>query len=57
MRAGPPALEFPGHHEYWAQFKPGSVHQFELRRGGLGFYQLNMRPLEKALREYYERQP
>lgn len=57
LRAGPPALVFAGHDEYWAQFEPGSVHQFELRRGGLGFYQLNMRPLERALREYYGRHP
>lgn len=57
LRAGPPALVFAGHYEYWAQFAPGSVHQFELRRGGLGFYQLNMRPLEKMLREYYEQHP
>lgn len=57
LRAGPPALVFAGHYEYWAQFAPGSVHRFELRRGGLGFYQLNMRPLERVLREYYERQP
>ncbi len=56
LRAGPPALVFAEHYEYWVQFAPGSVHQFELRRGGLGFYQLNMRPIEKALREYYERQ-
>ena len=53
--AGPPALRFAQHYEYWSQFKPGSVHEFELRRGGLGFYQLNLAPLERELRMFYQR--
>lgn len=55
LAEGPPALRFPRYHEYWARFRPGSVHRFELRRGGLGFYQLNMAPVEQELRAFYEK--
>jgi hypothetical protein len=54
--AGLPTLAFPSYADYWSSFRVGSVHTFELRRGGLGFYQLNMLPVEAALREYYEEQ-
>ena len=54
--AGLPTLAFPRYADYWSQLKAGSVHYFELRRGGLGFYQLNMQPVEQTLREYYEGQ-
>ena len=54
--AGPPALRFPEYYEYWSQFKTGSVHVFELRHGGLGFYQLNLAPLEQELRDFYRKQ-
>jgi hypothetical protein len=54
LSAGLPTLAFPRDAEYWAHFAVGSVHVFELRRGGLDFYQLNMQPVEKAMREYYE---
>lgn len=50
-----PALHFPQHYEYWSQFKKGSEHEFELRRGGLGFYQLNQAPYHARLRAYYEK--
>jgi hypothetical protein len=56
LAAGLPILAFPSYADYWSSFKAGSVHTFELRRGGLGFYQLNMLPVEAALREYYEAQ-
>ncbi len=39
--------------EYWAQFESGSIHHFELRKGGLGFYQLNMAPVYAAMKEFY----
>lgn len=52
--AGPPTLTFPRHADYWSSRRAGSLHRFELRRGGLGFYQLNMLPVEQTLREYYE---
>lgn len=55
LTAGLPTLAFPKYYEYWEQFPPGSHHEFELRKGGLGFYQLNMQPVREALREFYHR--
>ena len=54
--AGPPALHFPEYYDYWSQFKAGSVHAFELRYGGLGFYQINMAPIEEDMRNFYRKQ-
>jgi hypothetical protein len=54
LSEGPPVLRFSGYHDYWSQFAAGSLHRFELRRGGLGFYQLNMEPIERELKNYYE---
>jgi hypothetical protein len=56
LSSGLPTLVFPRYPDYWSHFRVGSVHSFELRRGGLGFYQLNMLPVEAALRDYYETQ-
>jgi hypothetical protein len=56
LHNGLPTLAFPRYSDYWSSFKAGSVHSFELRRGGLGFYQLNMLPVEAAMRDYYETQ-
>ncbi len=53
LREGPPVLKFRKSDEYWAQLRVGSTHQFELRRGGLGFYQLNIAPIERKVRNYY----
>jgi hypothetical protein len=51
--AGHPTLHFERDREYWAQFELGSIHHFELRKGGLGFYQLNMAPIYAATKEFY----
>lgn len=48
-----PALHFERYGEYWAQFESGSIHRFELRNGGLGFYQLNTAPIYAAMKEFY----
>lgn len=53
---GLPVLAFPHYSDYWSQFKRDSIHEFELRHGGLGFYQLNMQPVNTAMRAYYEKQ-
>lgn len=53
---GPPALHFECDREYWAQFELSSIHHFELRKGGLGFYQLNMAPVYAAMKEFYREQ-
>jgi len=53
LTPGLPALAFPQYYEYWAQFPAGSLHAFELRKGGLGFYQLNMQPVNEVLHDFY----
>ncbi len=55
---GPPELKFPARHrEFWSQYEPGSTERFELRKGGLHFYQINMKPIYKRIRDYYEQKP
>ena len=51
---GPPPVSMDYPPEYWAQFSPGSTHQFELRKGGLGFWQLSEVPLKEAYFDYFE---
>ncbi|HEY6241679.1 MAG TPA: hypothetical protein VIW78_12695 [Burkholderiales bacterium] len=48
-----PVLEFSKDEDYWRQFKLGTTYQFELRKGGLGFYQVNMQPVHAKVREYF----
>ena len=48
-----PVLRFEGYADYWRQFKLGTTHSFELRKGGLGFYQVNMQPVRARMREYF----
>jgi|SRR5690242_10087515 len=50
-----PVLRFPADADYWGQFKLGTTHSFELRKGGLGFYQVNMGPVHDKMREYFIR--
>jgi len=52
--AGAPDLDFSSHFRYWATFKLGATVDFELRHGGLGFWQLNKEPFNKKLRASYE---
>ena len=40
--------------DYWAQFEMGDTKDFELRKGGLGFYQLNMAPVYDDQKAFYE---
>jgi len=48
-----PVLNFPKDADYWGQFKLGTTHRFELRKGGLGFYQVNMEPVHAKMHEYF----
>ena len=48
-----PDLVFDISSDYWDQFEPGDARSFELRRGGLAFYQVNMRPVYAEQREFY----
>ncbi len=49
-----PVLDFPDNKEYWKHFDDNSQHEISLRRGGLGFYQVNMSPIYRDMREYYK---
>ena len=48
-----PDLVFDIGSDYWDQFEPGDTKSFELRFGGLGFYQVNMLPVYAEQRAYY----
>lgn len=48
-----PTLTFPSEQDYWAHFTPGTAHQFRLRHGKLGFYQVEMAPIYAQTRAYY----
>ena len=48
-----PVLRFPTDADYWRQFKLGTTHRFELRKGGLGFYQVNMQSVHAKMHEYF----
>jgi hypothetical protein len=52
---GLPSLKIDQAPEYWLQFKPGSTHGFTLRKGGLGFWQLDEVPLRDAYHDYFDR--
>lgn len=54
-KEGLPVLRFTGFPEYWLQFSPGSVHEFQMRRGGLEFYQIDMAPVHEKTREFYRK--
>lgn len=41
-------------YEFWSQYEAGTIKEFELRKGGLGFYQLNMKPVYEEQRSYYQ---
>jgi hypothetical protein len=48
-----PEIRFRGYPEYWQQFRVGTKHELVLRRGGLGFWQLDRAPLHARMREFY----
>jgi hypothetical protein len=50
-----PEVTFTRYHDYWSQFPLGSTHRLYLRRGGLGFYQLDEAPVIEAVRAYHEK--
>ena len=52
-----PAVNLTGLHldEYWAQYPPGTEHEFHLLRGAGGFYQLNLRPFYAQTQDFYKR--
>jgi hypothetical protein len=54
LREGGHVLEFDDNADYWAQFPAGATYRFQLRRGGLGFYQLNLAKIHKDMRRYFD---
>jgi hypothetical protein len=52
-----PTLSFTDYYEYWSQFKPGVRKEFQLRKGGLGFWQVEMAPVNDEMRAYYRKNP
>lgn len=48
-----PTIRFKRDLDYWSHFEIGSVHQIELRKGGLAFYQINMAPIHADMQKYY----
>jgi hypothetical protein len=48
-----PHLYFEENLEYWSHFEWESIHEIELRKGGLDFYQVNMAPIYADMRQYY----
>jgi hypothetical protein len=54
-REGLPELQFPERHrEFWSQYDSGTIEEFELRKGGLDFYQINMKPIYERIENYYK---
>jgi hypothetical protein len=39
---------------WWGQFGPGDTYSFHLRRGGLGFWQVDMRTIYAEQKRYYD---
>lgn len=50
-----PALAFTDFLEYWQQFKPGAEREFLLRRGALGFWQVELAPVREEMKAFYRR--
>ncbi len=48
-----PELRFDDYPEYWRQVAAGQRYEFELRRGGLGFYQVNLVPIRASIAHFY----
>jgi len=55
-RPGLPDIHFIKYPDYWAQFQVGQQQVFNLRKGGLDFWQLDMAPVYSAMRDYYRHQ-
>lgn len=56
-KPGYPELDLRGLdiNEYWSQYPKGKEHPFILMRGAGGFYQLDLSPLYKRTRDFYDK--
>ena len=50
-----PTLVFTDFLEYWHEFKPGAQREFLLRRGALGFWQVELAPVREEMKAFYRR--
>lgn len=48
-----PTFDFGGRDKFWDAIEPGTRKQFDLRRGGLGFWQINMARLYAEQKNFY----
>ncbi len=44
-----PVIRAPRYDHYWRTFETGRIHEIEIRKGGLGFYQYDRAPIETAM--------
>jgi hypothetical protein len=49
-----PTVRLERYYEYWQRLEPGSVSRVYLRRGGLGFYQVDLRPFDALATRFDE---
>jgi hypothetical protein len=47
-----PIIRLERYYEYWQHLEPGSVYRVYLRRGGLGFYQVDLRPFDALAKRF-----
>ncbi|HFD13174.1 MAG TPA: hypothetical protein ENJ32_12010 [Crenotrichaceae bacterium] len=48
-----PNVKMSRYHGYWSSFEVGSIHEFELTQGILGFWQLNLTPINHKVEKFY----
>ncbi|HEW97489.1 MAG TPA: hypothetical protein ENF37_02435 [Beggiatoa sp.] len=49
-----PTLFFKSDLDSWSHFELKSIHDIQLRKGGLAFYQINMAPIYADMRQYFK---
>ena len=50
-----PDIELTRFETYWEKLRPGTLRLFSIRRGGLGFYQIDLAPLYDEIRQHNNR--
>lgn len=53
LQSGLPELVFNENTDFWAQFRPGSEHEFVLIQGALLFYQYDFSDVHSEMHDYY----
>ncbi|BCR05532.1 hypothetical protein DESUT3_26010 [Desulfuromonas versatilis] len=55
VNVGPPELEIRNDYGYWESFPTDHVFDIGLRKGGLGFYQINLEPIYDDMGDFYQK--